>query len=211
MWDRILKIAFVALVIRPLVLVVLGLNLRGRRYLPSTGPCLVAANHNSHLDTAVLLSLWPLLQVHRVRPVAAADYFLKNRLIAWFSLNVIGIIPIDRSGATRNPLARCHEALSQGDMLLLYPEGTRGEPEQLSRFRRGVARLAHDHDVPIIPVYMQGLGKALPKGDFLLVPFFCDVVVGEPLSISSSLDTTLNDYTARMDALARSIYVADWE
>ena len=95
---RILKILFFAIVVRPLVLIGLGLNIVNRRAQPKHGPAVIAANHNSHLDTIVLMSLFPLKQIHRVRPVAAADYFLSNRWIAWFSLNIMGIIPLDRSG-----------------------------------------------------------------------------------------------------------------
>ena len=72
---RCLKILFFALCIRPLVLVGLGLNIVNRKHLPTRGPAVIAANHNSHLDTLVLMSLFPLAQIHRVRPVAAADYF----------------------------------------------------------------------------------------------------------------------------------------
>ena len=97
---RCIKVLFFALLVRPLVLVGLGLNIINRKYLPTRGPAVIAANHNSHLDTLVLMSLFPLAKVHRVRPVAAADYFLANRFLAWFSQNVIGIIPLDRTGGT---------------------------------------------------------------------------------------------------------------
>ncbi len=98
--SRILKVLFFALFIKPIVFIVLGLNVRFRERLPLKGPAILAPNHNSHLDTMVLLSLYPLSVIHKIRPVAAADYFLKNRFFAWFSLSVIGIIPLDRSGNT---------------------------------------------------------------------------------------------------------------
>ena len=77
-------------------MIVLGLNIRNKESLPLTGPAIVAPNHNSHLDTLTLLSLWPLRSLYNVRPVAAADYFLSNPILAWLSLNIIRIIPIDR-------------------------------------------------------------------------------------------------------------------
>ena len=57
--NRLLKVLFVLLIVRPLVLIILGLNVRDRHKLPLTGPAIIAANHNSHLDTMVFLSLYP--------------------------------------------------------------------------------------------------------------------------------------------------------
>ena len=90
--SRFLKILFFGLIIKPFVLIVLGLNIRNKAGLPSEGPAVIAANHNSHLDTMVLMSLYPLTKIHRIRPVAAAEYFLVNKVLAWFSINCIGII-----------------------------------------------------------------------------------------------------------------------
>lgn len=179
-----LRILFVVLVAYPVVLVMLGVNVRHRSRLPSVGPAVIAANHNSHLDTLVLLTLFPLHRVPQVRPVAAADYFLSNRLIAWFSLNVVGIIPIrrKRGHGGDDPLAACYAALERGEILLIFPEGSRGEPERMTQLKSGIAYLAENYpQVPVIPVFMHGLGKAMPRGEWLPVPFFCDVFVGLPL------------------------------
>jgi 1-acyl-sn-glycerol-3-phosphate acyltransferase len=193
--SRLLKIGFFLLIVRPLVLIVLGLNIRHRNKLPRTGPAIIAANHNSHLDTMVLVSLYPLSMIHKLRPVAAADYFLSNRLLAWFTLNVIGIIPLSRKGGVNlnDMFAACHAALDAGDILILFPEGTRGEPEQAVKPKKGLYYLVKDRtDTTITPVVIHGLGKTLPRGEALLVPFNCDVVVGDPLPPVDSADGLAN-------------------
>jgi 1-acyl-sn-glycerol-3-phosphate acyltransferase len=175
---------FFLLVVRPLLALVLGVNLRHPERLPKAGPAILAANHNSHLDTLLLMSLYPLAQLHRLRPVAAADYFLGNRFVAWFALNVMHILPLSRRPkAGEQPLAHIEAALAAGDILILFPEGSRGEPEKRSELKTGIAHLMeHAPDVPVVPVYLHGLGKALPRGDWLPVPFFADGFVGEALA-----------------------------
>lgn len=202
--NRYLKILFFAVLVRPLVLVGLGLNIINREYLPADGPAVVAANHNSHLDTLVLMSLFPLGMIHRVRPVAAADYFLATRCRAWFSKNVIGIIPLDRTGGTDmdvlfEPL---WQALDQDEILVLFPEGSRGDPERLGRIRKGICHLLKEREhVPVSPVVMHGLGRALPRGTALFVPFNCDVVIGEPMQMQGKSSEFVQRLTETYDEL----------
>ena len=175
---------FVLLLAWPICLVVLGMNVRHRNRLPRKGPAIVTPNHNSHLDTLAMLTLFPLRQIPKVRPVAAADYFMKTGLLGWFSLNFVGIIPIarKRGDAGGDPLAGCYEALARGEILIIFPEGTRGEPERMQELKSGVAVLASRFpEVPVVPIFMHGLGKSMPKGAFVPVPFFVDVYVGQPM------------------------------
>ncbi len=109
----------------------------------------------------------------------------------FFSNNIIGIIPMVRHGIkkssdekamSRDPLEGICEVLERNEIVLLFPEGTRGEPEEMQEFKSGIAHLAKRMpEVPVYPIFLRGLGKSLPKGDFLLVPFFCDVSIGEPI------------------------------
>jgi 1-acyl-sn-glycerol-3-phosphate acyltransferase len=209
-----LRHAFFLLVVRPLVLVVLGLNVRHGERLPRTGPALVVANHNSHLDTLVLMTLFPRRLLGRLRPVAAADYFFRGRARSWFSREILGAIPIERRGARRNhdPLAPVSAALAERSIVILFPEGTRGEPERLARFRSGVYRLARRHpEVPVVPVFLHGLGKALPRGEAVLVPFFCDVFVGAPLAPEPEKEAFMDRLTQRMQELAAEGAFPAWE
>lgn len=195
-------------------MLVLGLNVRHRNRLPQQGPAILVANHNSHLDTLVLISLLPLSLLPRIRPVAAMDYFLRNKYLAWFAENIIGILPLARKGFVRgeDPFAGIKAALAAEDILILFPEGTRGEPECLEKFKTGIARVAESTpEIPVIPIFLHGLGKALPKGEALLVPFFCDVFIGEKVPWEGNRARFVKNLEAGMSNLASEGRFAAWE
>ncbi len=195
--SGLLRRLFFLAVVRPLVKIVLGVNLRHGERLPRGGPAILIANHNSHLDTLTLMTLLPQRLLPRIRPVAALDYFLKTRWLAWFATRIIGIIPLDRQPKPGgDPLAGPAAALGRGDILILFPEGSRGEPERLQAFKTGIAHLAKRRpEVPIVPVFLHGLGKALPTDAVLLVPFVVDVVVGLPVAWTGER----GDFMARLE------------
>ncbi|MGI4871624.1 MAG: lysophospholipid acyltransferase family protein [Janthinobacterium lividum] len=180
-----LRILFVVLVAYPVVWLWLGIHVRHRERLPVRGPAIIAANHNSHLDILTLLSLFPLLSIPHVQPAAAADYFFKTWWRRWFAKYVIGIIPVRRGAVQQgeaDPLLECYQALEAGKVLVIFPEGTRGAPEELAELKSGIWYLAQRFpQVPIVPVYLYGLGKAMPKGTLIPVPFFVQVAVGHVL------------------------------
>jgi 1-acyl-sn-glycerol-3-phosphate acyltransferase len=210
---RLLRRLFFLIVVRPLVTVVLGVNLRHSERLPRGGPAILVANHNSHLDTLVLMTLLPQQLLPRIRPVAAIDYFLKARWLAWFATRIVGIIPLDRRPKPGiDPLAGATAALDRGDILILFPEGTRGEPERLQAFKTGVAHLAKRRpEVPVVPVFLHGLGKALPKDAFLLVPFFIDIFVGDPVLWSGERGDFMARLERTMHELAAECRAPAWD
>lgn len=211
---RLLRLLFFAVIVRPVLLVVLGINVRHREKLPVDGPAIIVANHNSHLDTLTLMSLFPLRDLPKIAPVAALDYFMKPAIFRWFALNIIGILPINRAGmkSGENPLASSEQALDEGRVLILFPEGTRGEPEALASFKKGIAHLAKARPhVPVIPVFMHGLGKALPRGSWVLVPFNCDVFVGESFQGQESIEDFMAVLETRLADLAHETQFPVWE
>jgi 1-acyl-sn-glycerol-3-phosphate acyltransferase len=203
-WRSILRMLFAVCVAYPVVLLWLGIHVRHRERLPVKGPAIVAANHNSHLDILALLSLFPLLSIPQVQPAAAADYFFKTKWLKWFALNVVGIIPVVRGGAhgERDPLEDCYRALEQGKILVIFPEGTRGEPEQMAELKSGIWHLARRFpQAPVIPVHMHGLGKSMPKGTWIPVPFFVTVAIGRALSWHEDKQVFMSALRARFTQL----------
>jgi len=192
------------LVVRPIARLLFGLDVIGKDKLPKDGPAIVAANHNSHVDTLVRLCLLPSKLLPKIRPVAAADHFDTGGFSSWFSRNIIGIIPIKRGGAARGEdvLAGAKEALTRGEILVVFPEGSRGAPEEMTRFKTGVARLVEFcPDAAVTPVYLQGAGRSLPKDAKLLVPFNTTAVVGDPLRWNGSHHGFVEELRARIEAL----------
>ncbi len=175
---------FYVLIVRPILMILLGLSVRHLERLRVSPRQIIAANHNSHLDALVLMSLIKFRDIPRVKLVAAKDYFCRTPLRTWISLNLIGVIPIERNPQEgEDVLAPVKAAIEEGYTVVIFPEGTRGEPEKRQPLKYGIAKLAESFpDVTVTPVFMHGLGKSLPRGERLLVPFVCQVNVGEALS-----------------------------
>lgn len=207
----IIRALFVVLVCRPVARFVFGFNALHKERLPNKGPAIIAANHNSHLDTLLLASLFPIRLIRRIRPVAAADYFVKPGFLGWFSKHIIGILPLERRARARgtDPLQGCYDALACGGILLLFPEGTRGEPEELSALKTGIVHIVRRHPkVPVIPVFLQGAGRSLPKGHRLFVPFRCHASIGLPIAWEGDRKTFMDALALAFDELRRELPAA---
>lgn len=207
-----LRRLFLTFLARPFVRVFTGMDVVGREHLPTAGPAIVAANHNSHMDAFMLLSLFPAKLLQKVRPVAAADYFLANPAISWVSLNLIGITPISRKVARgEDVLAPAREALERGEIIVVFPEGTRSRDGELGPLKAGVARLAEAFpDAPVTPVWIQGAGRVLPKGARTPVPMNCTVMVGEPLRWGGTKAEFMERLRERLEALEAAAPPQRW-
>ena len=200
----IVQIIAFALAIKPFMALFIGLRVRGREHLATSEPFVLIANHSSHLDTISLLSLFPLNRLRHIRPVAAADYFERNRFVSVFTKTLFNILPIARKNITteNNPLRRMRDALQAGDSLIIFPEGTRGSGEQLGEFRSGVAHLIEKMPgVPVVPAYLVNMGRSLPKGEFIPVPFFCEIRIGAPRLYTGSRQ----EITEALEAAVREL------
>src|ERR1700754_2980755 len=178
------QIVLFGLLIKPFMTLFIGFCGAGGEHLPQTGQFILVANHSSHLDTASLLTLFRFRHLRRIRPVAAADYFERNPAVSVLTKTIFNILPIARRGITaeNNPLERMKQALAAGDSLIIFPEGTRGTGESIGPFRSGIAHLVEKlPGIPVVPVYLANMGRSLPKGEIIPVPFFCEIRLGEPL------------------------------
>ena len=165
----------------PLFLKLIGVRTAPKNYLKSSAQYIIVANHNSHIDTMALMSSIPFKDLKRTHPVAAATYFGKNSWLAVLSKLFVNTILIKRSeeGGESTALDVLDHYLSKGHSLIIFPEGSRGEPEKMQAFRKGIGvLLQRNPQVPYIPVYIQGTGKILPKGERLIVPYDAQLIFG---------------------------------
>ncbi|MCD7880010.1 MAG: 1-acyl-sn-glycerol-3-phosphate acyltransferase [Candidatus Gastranaerophilales bacterium] len=190
--SKILKYLFFFCIIKPYIYLVLGVNVSGAENLPkiSKNPAIIVANHNSHIDTMLLMSLFSCSQLLKIHPVAAADYFCNTKLKTFIFKTLFGLIPISRKlhKATKEEIFKeINETLRNGETIIIYPEGTRGIDNTIQEFKSGVAHIAKmNPQIPVIPVFINGPDRILPKGAFLWVPFIADVYIAEPVFYDNS-------------------------
>src|SRR6266545_3837895 len=140
------------------------LTVEGRQNLKAAhNPLIIIANHASHFDTAVALSLLPNHIYDRTAVVAAADRMYRERVKgAWHSLRY-NAFPITRGGG-REALAYSQWLLHNSWSLLIFPEGKRSRTGDLLPFHGGPAILATQQNVPVLPIYIEGASRILPPG-----------------------------------------------
>ena len=173
------------IILGPIIKLLFRPWVEGEENLPVEGAAILASNHLSFSDSIFL----PLVVSRRVTFLAKSDYFtgrgIKGRLTAAFFKGV-GQLPVDRSGgkASNAALSSGLRVVNRGDLLGVYPEGTRSPDGRLYRGRTGVARMALEAGVPVIPVAMIGTDKAQPTGKVIPRIMRIGVRVGKPLDFS---------------------------
>lgn len=157
----------------------------GLEHVPRDGAAIFASNHVSFSDSIFL----PLMVPRKITFLAKADYFagkgVKGKLIKGFMTGV-GQVPIDRTGgrASEAALRTGLRVLDSGKLLGIYPEGTRSPDGRLYRGRTGVARMALEGRVPVLPVAMIGTYDIQPPGQVIPKIKRVGIRIGAPLDFS---------------------------
>jgi 1-acyl-sn-glycerol-3-phosphate acyltransferase len=159
---------FVCGVLGPLMDIYTQRRVAGRQHLEHLdGPAVFVANHNSHMDTPVILRALPSRWRRRIAVAAAADYFYGTRRKAVVASLAFGTVPLDRnSGAGVGPGQTSHleRHIAEGGSVLVFAEGTRSRDGRVGRLRSGAAFLAREHNLPLVPIYVSGTRQAMPRG-----------------------------------------------
>ena len=173
--------ALAAGVVRSWLRVYHRLTIVGRHNLPADRSFVLIANHASHLDTLCLLSALPMSWVHRAFPTAAREYFFASAPRALLAAIAFNALPFDRRFAPWQCLSVCAHLLQDpGNILILFPEGTRSGTSEPGEFKPGVALLAAGRDIPVVPCHIAGAHAALPKGAWCPRPRALRLTIGAP-------------------------------
>ena len=181
MWYWLFKYIFMG----PLLSLLGRPKTEGLEHIPDNGPAILASNHLAVADSFYL----PLVVRRRITFLAKAEYFTGTGLKGWFNrwfYTVAGQVPIDRSSgdAAQGALDTGRRLLDDGKLLGMYPEGTRSPDGRLYKGKTGLARMALDTGVPVIPVAMIGTDSVNPPGSKMWKFGRVTVRVGKPLDFS---------------------------
>lgn len=180
---RLARAAILDLAIRPAVHALAQPTVDGRERLDAVdAPVIFAANHHSHADTGLLLSLLPERFRRKTVVAAAADYFFDRRAKGTFHALTFGAVPMERTKVNRRSAEVATDLLADGWSLLIFPEGGRSPDGWAQEFRGGAAYLAVRSGRPVVPVYIEGTRLMWPKGQRLPRPHKVSVTFGTPIS-----------------------------
>ncbi len=173
-----------------LVRVLTGAQARWVGCPPKAEQRIYFANHQSHADLVMIWAALPTELRSITRPIAAKDYWTKTAFKQWITTKVFNAVYVERerkadeSGVFNDPLAPLAEALANGDSIILFPEGTRGNEELPQRFKSGLYNLAlRFPNVVLVPAWINNSQRLLPKGEVVPVPVLCSVTFGAPIRV----------------------------
>jgi len=180
---RFARAALIDLAIRPAVHAIMSPEVDGRERLDALeAPVVFAANHQSHADTGLLLSLLPERFRRKTVVAAAADYFFDRRPKGTLHALAFGAVPVERTKVNRRSADMTLKLLAEGWSLLIFPEGGRSPDGWAQEFRGGAAYLSVRSGRPVVPVYLDQTRQVWPKGQRLPRPHKVAVTFGAPIS-----------------------------
>jgi 1-acyl-sn-glycerol-3-phosphate acyltransferase len=148
-----------------------NLRVEGREHLPHGESFVLVANHASHLDALCLMAALPWSLRHHVFPAAAADYWFRTAPGTVVAAGLLNALAMERQTNPRRSLQACRQVLEEpGNTLILFPEGRRSPDGTLLPFRAGIGFLLAGKSYPVVPAYLSGTERALPRGRVLPVP-----------------------------------------
>ena len=153
---------------------------------PSLNQRVYFANHTSNGDMPMIWSVLPTALRRQTRPVAAADYWLKNPVRAFIGPEVFNCVLIDRRPEVDDkPLDKIIQALDDGSSLIIFPEGNRNMGDDpLLPFRSGLYNMGKARpDVDLVPTWVANLNEIMPKGEVIPLPLICTVTFGKPVRV----------------------------
>jgi 1-acyl-sn-glycerol-3-phosphate acyltransferase len=166
------------------------------------GPVIFVPNHQSHMDTPVIMSALPTeIQDNLFFGAAADRWFVKGKekliLQPWYQSLALGNFPIIRGGGSKS-LDYAKTLLDKEKHICIFPEGTRSTTSELGKFRHGVAILAREKQVPLVPVILKGLREMRPKGSREITAGPVSVTFLAPMHVSREM--AVEDATALLQS-----------
>jgi 1-acyl-sn-glycerol-3-phosphate acyltransferase len=148
------------------------------------------ANHQSHFDWVLIWAALPRDLRAITRPIAARDYWTSSPLKHWITREIFNAVYVSRQRSDdEDPLEPLMEALRNGDSLVIFPEGTRGNKGDPAAFKAGLFHLAEAFpEVALIPAWIDNVQRVMPKGEVVPVPILCSVTFGAPLALHRDED-----------------------
>ena len=164
------------------------------------------ANHQSHFDWVLIWASLPHDLRAQTRPIAARDYWTSSPLKHWITREVFNAVYVSRVRTDdEDPLEPLADALRNGDSLVIFPEGTRGNKGEPQPFKAGLYHLAEQFpDVQLIPTWIDNVQRVMPKGEVVPVPILCSVTFGAPMTLAAGEDKRVFLDRARSAVLALS-------
>jgi 1-acyl-sn-glycerol-3-phosphate acyltransferase len=173
-----------------LIRLLTGAQARWQGCPPKAEQRIYFANHQSHADLVLMWAALPEELRGITRPIAAKDYWTKSAFKRWITTSVFHAIYVDRvKTGDQDPLEPLVEALTNGDSIILFPEGTRGNQEEPQSFKSGLYNLAVKFpQVVLVPAWINNVQRVMPKGEVVPVPILCSVTFGAPVVLQDGED-----------------------